>query len=423
LALEITEADKAAAAATPVDAKKNDKQQDKKKKEKEKDNKDKDKNKGKKNEKKDKASTNDKEGQKPPPKKQPNKKDNDWRSMPIEPVVPAPLDTSVPILGAVPTNGAVPLYDIKHQGGDAIFALACNYPKNFYQRFVGTLRKVGYEGDIVLAVSPPEKMKPGVEKYIKETNIVAYGFDVDCVGKDNCKLLDNFLGYPDPRPHRTFANIRYALYEYWLRHYSEQSYILILDFRDTFFQKDPFATFGPIATRPKDKYDLQLFAENAKVKNIGKCVFNSLWIGRCFGKPALANLKHLPVLCSGSTLGSYLAIQKYIRTMLHAMDTVKCWLKGIESDQGYQNYLFYNGFFDSPTGNATVFQQGDGIINTIGAMNGKRVPSDQKGPLDTFWHARDAEGYIINNDGSRSACVHQWDRWYKDLWKWLDTQY
>jgi hypothetical protein len=44
------------------------------------------------------------------------------------------------------------------------------------------------------------------------------------------------LGYPDPRPHRTFANIRYALYEYWLRHYSDQSYILILDFRDTFFQ-------------------------------------------------------------------------------------------------------------------------------------------------------------------------------------------
>ena len=35
----------------------------------------------------------------------------------------------------------------------------------------------------------------------------------------------------------------------------------------------------------------QTFEENADVKNIGKCVFNSLWIGRCFGKDALESLK------------------------------------------------------------------------------------------------------------------------------------
>jgi hypothetical protein len=101
---------------------------------------------------------------------------------------------------------------------------------------VGSLRKYGYAGDIVLAVSPPGKMKPGVEEYVKETGVVAYGFEVDCQGPDNCKLKDEFLGYPEPRPFRTFANIRYALYEYWLSHYNLQSYILILDFRDTFFQ-------------------------------------------------------------------------------------------------------------------------------------------------------------------------------------------
>lgn len=142
----------------------------------------------------------------------------------------------LPVLGPVVTNGAQPLYGIKHKGTDAIFALACNYPKLYYQRFVGSLRKVGYNEDIVLAVSPEEKMKPGIKEYVKATNIVAYAFDVDCAGTDNCKLKDDFLGYPDPRPHRTFANIRYALYEYWLKHYTENSYILILDFRDTFFQ-------------------------------------------------------------------------------------------------------------------------------------------------------------------------------------------
>lgn len=73
-----------------------------------------------------------------------------------------PILSDMPVLGPVPTNGAQPLYDIKHKGTDAIFALACNYPKLYYQRFVGSLRKFGYEEDIVLAVSPEEKMKPGL---------------------------------------------------------------------------------------------------------------------------------------------------------------------------------------------------------------------------------------------------------------------
>jgi hypothetical protein len=46
-----------------------------------------------------------------------------------------------------------------------------------------------------------------------------------------------------------------------------------------------------------------------QVKNIGKCKFNSLWIGRCFGKPALADLVEEAVICSGSTLGSFSAIR------------------------------------------------------------------------------------------------------------------
>jgi hypothetical protein len=84
-------------------------------------------------------------------------------------------------------------------------------------------------------------------------------------------------------------------------------------------------------------------------------------------------VKDKAVICSGSTLGSYVAIDNYITTMLTSMDKVKCWLKGIESDQGYQNYLFYNGYFNVPNlGNATLNMQGEGVVNTIGAMNGFR---------------------------------------------------
>ena len=115
-----------------------------------------------------------------------------------------------------------------------------------------------------------------------------------------------------------------------------------------------------------------MFAENYKVKNIGICVFNSNWIRTCFGEAALVPIKHQAVICSGSTMGSYQSVHFYVRTMLHSMDTVKCWLKGIESDQGYQNYLFYNGHFNTDQGNATLFYQGEGVVNTIGALNGYR---------------------------------------------------
>jgi hypothetical protein len=51
---------------------------------------------------------------------------------------------------------------------------------------------------------------------------------------------------------------------------------------------------------------------------------------------------------------------------------------GIESDQGYQNCLFHNGFFNSVDVNATMNMQGEGVVNTIGAMNGFRVKGNER---------------------------------------------
>lgn len=97
-----------------------------------------------------------------------------------------------------------------------------------------------------------------------------------------------------------------------------------------------------------------------------------MWVGKCFGEAALEPLKNNVVICSGSTLGTMQAMEIYIPTMLRSMDSVKCWLKNIESDQGYQNYLFYNGHFNTPQNQATLFLQGEDIVNTIGALNGAR---------------------------------------------------
>lgn len=326
-------------------------------------------------------------------------------------------------------SGARPLFRMKHKGTDAVFALAATYPKKYYQRFVGSLRKVGFTEDIVLAVSPVEKLRSGVEQYLQETGVIAYEFPVECLeqdspralsGPDKCRLTEDFLGYTDPRPFRSFANIRFSVYEYWLQHYTEQSYIMTIDFRDTFFQSNPFQSFPPFAQRPAQKYELQLFMENSDLKSIKNCFFNSRWIRTCFGKPALADMEHHAVICSGSTLGTYSAMRHYVRTMLRAMDSAQCWIKG--SDQGYHNYLFYHGHFNTTAGSAVLFPQGHGIINTVGALNGAKVPEDMKGPLGSYWKLRDEEGYVLNFDGTRSSTVHQWDRFEDELEDFVDTK-
>lgn len=51
-----------------------------------------------------------------------------------------------------------------------------------------------------------------------------------------------------------------------------------------------------------------------------------------------------------------------------------------------------------------------------------RVPKEKKGPLDTFWKIRDSEGFVLNYDHTRSACVHQWDRWHDELVRFIDTK-
>jgi len=101
----------------------------------------------------------------------------------------------MPVQGPVVTNGFNPLWGTKHQGGDAIFALAANYKIRYYQRFVSTLRDAGYTGDIVLAVTPLNKMAPGVAEYLKSQNVVAYPFEVQCLKKDNCKVCVSIMSY------------------------------------------------------------------------------------------------------------------------------------------------------------------------------------------------------------------------------------
>ncbi len=230
----------------------------------------------------------------------------------------------------------------------------------------------------------------------------------------------------------------------WCRFYSKESWLLVLDTRDTFFQADPF-----LLVRRNASYasaDLVVFEENFPLKTIGTCPFNSGWLS-CFGLPKGADIvtwrgihnrptplvkanAHKPVRCSGSTLGTRSGLEAYVDAMLAAFDRFACHrseLDPIQSDQGYHNYLLLSGALeraDESTGRRALRVRsepmGHGLVNTIGTLHvnrlqGKLADEDKFKQL-AQWGLRDeAQGFVTNFDGMRSAIVHQWDRQFKEL--------
>jgi len=336
----------------------------------------------------------------------------------------APLAGRTPT-APVPSDDAAwatalrPMWGFEHDPrADVVMALGFGYPRTVFKRFVSTLRATGYAGDVVLAAGPPEKFRDGVEDYLKGEGVLAYQFTYECYRKKRggrrllatpagC-VLTNWYAGGDARGPRPLAVARYEMYRAWLAHYDEASWAFVFDFRDVFFQRDPF----PLVDRSPSAPNLHLFAENRDVKTVGTCRFNSAWLN-CWDHTLKKVYKNASVMCSGSTLGSAPAMKRYAERMLAEMDRMACWATkaATESDQGYHNFLYHTGELAALPGvKVTHHEQGRGLVNTIGAMNGFRVPAHKKGPLDTFWKIKDADGYILDWDGQHSAVVHQWDR-------------
>ena len=134
-----------------------------------------------------------------------------------------------------------------------VFGLMFGYGLIDYKRFVGSLRDTGYTDDIVLATSHPSKgkaMRPGVEQYLKGHRVLAYPFQFQCKKKGQkrrnllvtpagCQMTD-WYAEGDQRGPRPLALIRYEHYQTWVQLYSDRSWFLILDTRDTIFQQNPF---------------------------------------------------------------------------------------------------------------------------------------------------------------------------------------
>ena len=160
--------------------------------------------------------------------------------------------------------------------------------------------------------------------------------------------------------------------------------VLFTDVADVIFQRDPFAGLPD--------GELFCFLEDKRA-TIGQCSSNSLWVREVFGEEMLARLANCRISCSGTTIGTLPAIEKYSELLLkHANPDVMMRLpiSGRGHDQGIHNVLIHTGALP----NARVLENGDHVFTLA------RTPSAE---------IRIGSDGILTADGRKPAIVHQYN--------------
>lgn len=296
----------------------------------------------------------------------------------------------------------------------AVFAYAEGYVLDHYILFLQTLRETGFDGDVVLAISddPPDNV---VEYLVAQTHVVVYKASLDCFDEDRitraprhsknqvfqmCQLKNVYANSTatqlDARAGRVVATLRYEWYWIWSLQYHPQQWILLLDARDSIFQRNPFPETLPVT----DQSLLYFFGENKEATRLGKSKKNANWLRNAYGTAVLDALKNKPTLCSGSTMGNQRAIETYLRAMVNEWDETDISMAG--ADQGFHNYLYYSHKLAGAIDTIVVWEQGTSIVNNLGAL--------RTSPLAEWGIYNETTHQVFNWDGTLSPVAHQWDR-------------
>ena len=318
-----------------------------------------------------------------------------------------------------------PTFGQHRPDADVVMAYAEGYNLPYYMCFIETLRDTGFDGDIVLAVAGYSLLKKDVLEYLQmKENVVVYIHELSCYDSDGnvsprimkrgaldifqmCHLPEVY-GWKDdegnvikkaddPRIGRVVATLRYEWYWIWTLQYSPNSWIMLVDARDTFFQTNPFEGL------PRNQNGLlYFFGENSEATRLGKSTKNANWLRRSYGEKTLSYLKEKPTICSGSTMGEQVAIETYLRAMVNEWDETDIKMTG--ADQGFHNYLYYTGKLakSETITKLVVWEQGKGIINNLGALRTK--------PFVEWGFYDEQTSLVYNWDGKLSPVAHQYDR-------------
>lgn len=294
-----------------------------------------------------------------------------------------------------------------------VIGLADGYDLPVFHRFVGSLRKTGYDGHIILG------MTSGMEPLSSSLQVVNITMTTTAAAAttttNNNNILHNYLQsrnvtvkvlqklpceymYQDtycvaPYPTLKIRWSRFPLALDWLRECDDcTGAVLVTDVRDVFFQTNPFviqpssssssassSTSTSTTLRndydsanneqargkdePKDTGLLHLFAEHPYQSTFHKLVRKP--IRRCKGM-----VFHKPMICSGTIYGTREAMIQYLEIMSRELhdwsqsESCRLWQRQ-GGDQAVHNYLYYTGRFP-PSVQVIPFRSPGSIVITVG---------------------------------------------------------
>lgn len=340
---------------------------------------------------------------------------------------------------AIPCQVVVEAEELMTDSTNAtVMGFATGYSVRVYRSFVGSLRKSGFRGHIILAVAPDIEAE-AVEYLLSRRVTISKVEFIPCThgmfSNDDKEQAEHDEHEKEMRscvaPYDKLKS-RWGRFPFLRDRLKEcetcTGPVLITDVRDTFFQRDPFGSGQP------QVQGLQVFEEHVKLHT-------THWLVEWPVRECKGIVFDKPMLCSGTTIGTREAMIDYLNIMEEEMNAWmadrKCHFKTNGDDQSIHNYLYYQGKLPF----AKAIPNGLGIVNTVGVQasvireaHRDRMEAKGKSETDAYegtklgekpwiteeYDVTDKEGYILDHDGKKSAVVHQYDRFGIPLKVWLE---
>lgn len=293
-----------------------------------------------------------------------------------------------------------------------VMGAAVGYGPEQVRTFLESLRRSGYDGDILLFVD--RKFPAQARKLPLMNNVMLrvlphwFPMKYKLIGRPRrFKWIARPLLWPlwalmrlaafAPLPQR--ARLRLQC---WLAHHAvpptESRYLSYLDFleshdcgrvlhsdvRDVLFQAEPFAHL------PARGLAVGIEALH---NTIGSERWNRSWVSMVYGEGMLERIGAKPISCSGVTAGDRASMLSYLRQMREQI--LKLPFRAIQQplDQALHNVVLWTGAVCEPH-----------LMNTLASP----LATLSGVPVERI--RRDTRGRIVNADGGLAAIVHQYDR-------------
>jgi rubrerythrin len=226
-----------------------------------------------------------------------------------------------------------------------ILGILDNYTFHQVKKFVYSLKRIGFNGDIYLFIGP--STTPGTIRKLKRNGIKLEFFEgLSSVPEGNIAIKT----FPLRSPINYYNYRHYLYYDFMIRHRGEYDNVLLTDVKDVYFQADPFSF---------DMENKLYCALEGPTSKIRTCSYNSKWVDYIYGEEVLKQLGDECISCAGTTWGKEEVIIDYLYKMLQELQKVKD--AKIAIDQAIHNYMIYTGML----GEVGFLKNDEGVVLTL----------------------------------------------------------